>query len=325
VHRARVALVTTIGLVALAGSSWLVGQAIGDPATAALTTPAPADNPAADLTAAVAAGTHARIDGPHGPIHVWIPAGYHADGAATIVYVHGYWTNVDDAWTAYQLPEQFAMSALNAMFICPEAPSKGQGTPINYPDLTQVIRLAEDAIGQPRGSGPLVAFGHSGAYRTLETWLDEPLLDTLIMFDATYADNDTIKAWYQASPHHRLITVGEDTMLWTEELARAISDTVTLDRFPPSYDAWPPEARAARHLYVRSQWLHMPLVTDGNAIPLLLRLIPAELLPNLPWKHPLGVLPPLPDAAVPPGVPAADADAGVGTAAPLVPVPSAAR
>jgi hypothetical protein len=63
---------------------------------------------------------------------------------------------------------------------------------------------------------------------------------------------------------------------------------------------WPEEARRARHVYVRSQFAHMPLVMGGVALPLLLRLLPVALLPEAPWRHRLGDLPPLP------------ADAGVG-------------
>ena len=36
----------------------------------------------------------------HGPVHVWVPAGYHPDGAAIVLYVHGYYTGVDKAWIA---------------------------------------------------------------------------------------------------------------------------------------------------------------------------------------------------------------------------------
>ena len=64
---------------------------------------APAD--AGPIANAVAAGKHVRIDGPRGPIHVWIPPSYHADTGATIIYVHGYFDDADTAWTGHQLPE----------------------------------------------------------------------------------------------------------------------------------------------------------------------------------------------------------------------------
>jgi hypothetical protein len=237
-----------------------------------------------------------RNEGPRGPIHVWVPAGYHADTGATIVYVHGYFDDADTAWTGHQLPEQFAMSALNAVFVVPEAPV-AQKTPINYPDLGELLRLVEERAGVPRGAALTVAIGHSGAFRTLQAWLDEPMLDQLVMIDAMYGEEGLITGWFNAAPHHRLITVGFDTVLGTESVASKLPETVMIDRFPPTYDTWPAKARTARHVYIRAQYGHMPLVTEGIALPSLLRLLPVELLASAPWELPLGSLPPLPDAS----------------------------
>ena len=260
------------------------------------TPPAPVGAVAA-IANAVGAGRHVRIDGPRGPIHVWIPASYHADTAATILYVHGYFDDADTAWIGHQLPQQFALSALNALFVVPEAPV-AQKTPINYPDIGEVLRLVEDATGVSRGMALTVAVGHSGAFRTLQAWLDEPTLDQLVMIDAMYGEEDLILGWLKVSPRRRLIMVGEDTVLGTESIAEKIPGLVTLDRVPPTYDTWPAEARTARAVYVRAQYQHMPLVNEGIVLPGLLRLLPVELLADEPWQLPLGSLPPMPDAAV---------------------------
>jgi hypothetical protein len=257
------------------------------------------------ITRALAAARHVRIDGPRGPIHVWIPASYRADTGATVVYVHGYFDDADTAWTGHQLAQQFALSALNAVFIVPEAPV-AQKVPINYPDLGELLRLVQDGTGVTRGAALTVAVGHSGAFRTLQTWLDEPLLDQLVMIDAMYGDEDAIVGWMRASSRHRLIFVGEDTVLGAEALADKLPETLTIDRFPPTYDTWPAAARTARSVYVRAQYAHMPLVTEGIVLPSLLRLLPVELLADEPWRLPLGSLPPLPDAAIDPGDAAPD-------------------
>lgn len=288
----RHALAAGLALTALAGAAWLGIATAGDPAP-----PAAAD-PASVLAQAVERGRHVRVEGPRGPIHAWIPAGYRAETAATIVYVHGYWDTADSAWTAHQLPQQFSLSALNALFIVPEAPVMAK-TPINYPDLGEVIRRVEDAAGMTRGAALTVAVGHSGAHRTVYAWLDEPLLDQLVLIDALYGEEDPLLAWYRAAPHRRLITVGQDTVLGTESLAMKLPETLLVDRFPPQYDLWPAAAKTARHVYVRAQFGHMPLVTDGIALPSLLRLLPVERLADQPWQLPLGSLPPLPDAAAP--------------------------
>ncbi len=270
-----------VGLVGLvvAGAIGLGIALAGDPA------------PSHPVATAVAAGRHERIDGPRGPIHVFIPRGYHADTGATIIYVHGYWDTTDSAWSGHRLPEQFALSALNAIFIAPEAPST-RGVRVNYPDLAEVIRLVEDKTGEVRGAALTVAIGHSGAYRTLETWFDEATLDQVILVDALYGDEDRVVQWFEASPAHRLITIGEDTVMGTEAVADKIPGTFTLDQFPPSYELMPAEAKTARHVYIRAQYSHMQLVNAGVALPSVLRLLPVEVLGDAPWQQPLGTLPP---------------------------------
>lgn len=287
--RRRLAVAAGLALTASVGVVWL-GLALADEPL--LGTPAPAAHP---VTQAVSAGRHERIDGPRGPIHVWVPASYHADTGATVVYVHGYYDTADSAWTAHALPEQFALSALNALFIVPEAPS-GVRLPVNYPDLGELLRVVEDKLGVPRGQALTVALGHSGGYRTLEKWLDEPMLDQLVMIDAQYGDEDVIVRWARASDHHRLIMVGQDTVLGTEAVAEKLPEAVTLDRFPPAYELWPAEAKTARIVYVRAQFGHMALVNAGTVIPSVLRLLPVERLADLPWHLPLGSLPALADA-----------------------------
>jgi hypothetical protein len=228
---------------------------------------------------------------------VWIPQSFDSATGATIVYLHGYYDDADSAWTGHRLPEQFAMSALDAMFIVPEAPS-GAHPPVNYPSLSELLRTVEDATGVARGMALVAVVGHSGAFRTIDDWLDEPLLDQLVMIDSMYANEEQIEAWYRASPRHRLITVGEDTLQWNEQLVHDLSGVLVLDRVPPTYDLWPAEARSARAVYVRAQYPHMPLVTDGIVLPSVLRLLPVPLLPDEPWTHPLGALPSPPDAPI---------------------------
>ncbi|HEX4452720.1 MAG TPA: hypothetical protein VH143_17710 [Kofleriaceae bacterium] len=288
-HRARVALVTTIGVAALcyAGlARWTFADEAQQPL---VTNPPPVDAapPPTAVAAAVAAGRHVRIEGPHGAIHVWIPPGFHSDVGATIIYLHGYYDDSDSSYIGHRLPEQFAMSALDAMFIVAETPVAAK-TPINYPSLGELLQLVEDKTGVPRGMAYTAVVGHSGAFRTIDAWLDEPLVDELVMIDSMYGNEEQIEAWMRASPRHRLVTVGEDTLIYNENLLRALPDTLVLDRVPTSYETWPAEARTARSVYVRAQFMHMPLVTDGIVLPGVLRLLPIPLLADEPWTQPLG-------------------------------------
>jgi hypothetical protein len=180
-----------------------------------------------------------------------------------------------------------------------------QKVPINYPSLSELLRLVEEKTGVTRGMALTAAVGHSGAYRTINAWLDEPLLEQVVLIDGMYANEEVMEAWLRASPVHRMITVGEDTLQWNEQLLRDMPDTFVVDRVPPTWDTWPAEARTAKSVYVRAQYYHMPLVTDGIVLPAVLRLLPVELLGDEPWQQPLGAMPPLPDAAL---------DAGIGDA-----------
>ncbi|MCB9562367.1 MAG: hypothetical protein H6708_18330 [Kofleriaceae bacterium] len=285
-----------------AGAGATSGTTTGGTAATAATTTATADDVGAaevphPLRAAVDAGQHVRLDTDHGAVHVWVPAGYHADGAATIVYVHGYYTDVDQAWTNHQLPEQFALSGLDAVFIACEAPA-GSRPAVSWTSMGDLLDTVFARTTITRPMGPVIAVGHSGAFRTLLTWLDYPLLDQIVLVDALYAEVEPFRAWLAASPSHRLIDVGEDTVRWTDELARAEAGegSIEVDRFPFEDRGWPEGAFEARLLTVRSQMGHMELVTAGVALPMLLRLLPVEVLPDAPWDQPLGSLPALPTA-----------------------------
>lgn len=291
--RARTAVAAGLGLTAFAGLVWLGIAIASDPVPST----APGDAPRGPIAEAVARGQHLRIDGPRGPVHVWIPAGYRADTGATILYIHGYYDTVDTAWTGHQLPQQFAQSSLNAIFVAPEAPS-GNRSGVNYPDLGELLRLVEEKTNVPRGAALTVAMGHSGAFRTIESWLDEPLLDQIVMIDAMYGDEDKMVGWYKAVPSRRLILIGEDTVLGAEGIAQKLPEAFVMDRFPPTYDLFPAEARTSRLVYLRAQFGHMALVMEGIVMPSVMRLLPVERLADGPWKLPMGALTPGPDAAM---------------------------
>lgn len=275
-------------IAALVGSLSIAAIALaGDGGTDAAQTVHP-------VAAAVAAGRHQRLETAHGPVHVWVPDGHRADRAATIVYVHGYHADVDTAWASHQLPEQFALSGVDALFIACEAPV-GNRAPVAWRSLGELLETVERETGLARPGGPLIAVGHSGAFRTLIDWLDYPYLDVVVSLDALYAEIDPFREWLLGSPDRRLIDVTEDTVRWSEELVRELAAAgaapVVVDRLPDVDREWPEAARGARALMVRAQVTHMQIVTGGVVLPRILRLLPAEILPGSPWAHPLGDLP----------------------------------
>jgi hypothetical protein len=208
---------------------------------------------------------HVRLRTPSGAVHLWTPANYDADTAATVVYVHGYYADVDHAWVAYRLAAQFRASKLNALFVACEAPTS-DAEPVPWTSLEALLDAV--SMNERLPEGKLVAVGHSGAYRTLVEWLDEPRLDTIVLVDAAYGDLRVFAKWLEDREGRRLIDVGDQmSRAQTELFHESLSDTFAIDRFPTRM---PDEARRSRVVYVRSGIGHMRLVTGGAAIPTLL-------------------------------------------------------
>jgi hypothetical protein len=263
------------------------------PDLAAAAPPRDAVDAVTALGARVDAGRHWRLATARGAVHVWIPPDYDAETAAAIVFVHGYWVGVDEAWDSYRLVEQFALSGINAMFIAPEAPA-AKWEPIAWPSLADLVRTVTEGVDAAMPAHRLVAVGHSGAYRTLAPWLANPALDTVVLLDALYADYGLL-GWMRASRQRRLVNIVYETGRFSEYLHRRLPGTRRVDGLPPD------ELPDARILYVRTGAGHWELVTDGVALPLALRAIGVPRLASAPVDLPLG-LPPRGDLA-----PSADA------------------
>ncbi|NVB83496.1 MAG: hypothetical protein HOV81_34300 [Kofleriaceae bacterium] len=246
--------------------------------------PAPLPPPApveVRLDEIVRAGRSWRFETSRGPIHVWVPASYDPDTAATVVFVHGYHVDVDTAWNEYRLPQQFALSGINAMFIAPEAPA-GKNAVIAWPSLRGLVASVAAQIDVRMPTKRLVVMGHSGAYRTLAVWLANDVLDTVILLDAVYGEY-SFAPWARASKSRRLINIAYETGRYCDYLHRMLPGTVRIDGLPLGGF---PEGRI---LYAKTDVGHWQLVTDGVAIPLTLRAIAVPLLPDAPSDIPLGL------------------------------------
>jgi hypothetical protein len=240
----------------------------------------PPPPPKVTLSELVEGGRHTRIMTAHGPVHVWTPRGYDRRRAQTILYVHGYYVHVDQAWSAYKLETQFASSAINALFIACEAPASAE-EPLSWDSLAALLETVEKAVGEPLPRR-IVTMGHSGAHRTLRAWLADPAIDTVVLVDAAYGEIDEYKDWILGDPHRRLIDVGDDTRAWTDKLHADLPETVVLEEFPTLADGIPREAQRARILYIKSSLGHMPLVTSGYSLPMILRMLRARRLVREP-------------------------------------------
>jgi hypothetical protein len=269
-----------------------IGKSIPAPedvVTSSSTTVQDSPPPASRVTLSelVEGGQHTRLSTKHGAIHVWTPKGYDARRAETILYVHGYYVDVDQAWRNYNLETQFAASAINAIFIACEAPRSAQ-EPVSWSSLADLLDTVETGLAARLPRRRIVAMGHSGAHRTLRAWLDDPMIDTVVLVDAAYGEIEEYKKWILASDRRRLINVGDNTRAWTDKLHAQLPDTVVLNEFPTVEDGIPRDIARARILYIKSNLGHMPLVTNGFALPMILRTLRAKRLVHEPLSEILG-------------------------------------
>lgn len=244
-------------------------------------TPSPPVEPGKVEKDVVAGGRHWRIGTENGVIHVWRPPGYRWETAGTVLYLHGYYTNADQAWVDHRLAEQFRDSKQNALFIVPEAPSwRGEG--VFWKDLGELLRRVSRVTRLRIPDGPVVAVAHSGAYRTVQAWLTYDRLDELIMLDAMYGPPDAYQAWLTEGPRaraKRLIMVGVETEGRSRELMRKHPQAARRKTLPRSPSQFNLHERQARVLYLRSdRYDHFELLTKGEVMPLVLHLAPLQRL-----------------------------------------------
>jgi len=227
------------------------------------------------------AGQHWRIETERGPVHVWVPENYNPATAATIVFVHGYHVDVDQAWTDYRLDQQFALSGINAMFIVPASPREKR-SPINWPSLNALLATVKGNVDIAMPTKRLVIAGHSGAYRTLALWLANQRLDTVVLLDAVYGEY-SFMPWVREATDHRLVNIAFETDRYSDWMHRQLPSTVRVVGLP---EEGFPEARI---LYAKTTVGHYPLVTDGVALPLALRAIDVPSVQGARFDLPLGL------------------------------------
>lgn len=223
----------------------------------------------------VAGGTHWRIQSKNGPIHIWIPPGYDRNTAGTVIYVHGYHVNADEAWKRHKLAEQFRKSRQNAMFIVPEAPRSNDDR-VYWDSLGELKKTVRRA-GMRLPDGPSIAVAHSGGFRTIAQWVDNRLLAQVILLDAMYgrkaAFDDFIHSGKRAQ-HHKLVIVASDTAEQSRDFAKQFRYAVIRDKIPESYEALSKREKRAKLLYIRSQYGHGAIVDGGKVLPFILRITP---------------------------------------------------
>jgi hypothetical protein len=216
-----------------------------------------------------AGGIHVRVMTRDGPVHLFRPAGYERRSAGIVVYVHGYYAHVDEAWREHRLAEQFVASRRNALFVAPEAPIAPEEQP-TFASLPRMLTAALRRAHWKRPPGPLVVVGHSGAYRTIVPWLNDPALHQLILVDALYGNESEFRAWLDKLPANRLTLVVKGTAKHSDPFVRALPYAMDVPRIPKTITELSRAERTTKLLCLRSQYGHFELITEGNTLPVLL-------------------------------------------------------
>jgi hypothetical protein len=228
---------------------------------------------------AAADGVSWRIGTARGTVWAWRPAGYRARDAGTCIYLHGYFTNVDQAVADHRLASQFAASGRNALFIVAEAPA-WNGEEGVWPDLEELLSETFRRTGLKPPPGPVVVMGHSGAFRPILSWLSHPKLEEILLLDGLYRGEAQLRGWLLgggagggkgAARPRRLVLVSDETLPAAEALAASVPGALSLPVVPPPDGGLDDPARSARLVHLKSQHAHMAIVESGEVVPVLLR------------------------------------------------------
>lgn len=199
-----------------------------------------------------AAGQHWTIPSAHGALRVWAPEPADGARAALVVYVHGYYIDVDRAWHEHALPEQFAASGVQAVFVACGAP-EDSAERVGWTSLAALRATVAEATGLALPDAT-VAIAHGGGARTVRTWLGDPTLRGVILLDSAIVSPARFDRWVRLRDR-LLVYVGPTSARRTldgpGELGRLAGPTV----------------------HVHATASHGELVTGGTAIPKLLRAV----------------------------------------------------
>lgn len=199
---------------------------------------------------ALEGGRHQRLVTANGPMHAWCREGGRPE--LLVVYVHGYFDTVDDAFRDHGLIEQFRASGVDALFVLIDGPT-GPKEPVRWPAFAPLKSELERQLGLAMPA-TVMAMGHSGGNRTLREWTKEQAVSDLVLLDAFYGDPKPWSAFVAAVPEGRVQLVGALTFAKADAWQRSL-----------------PKAQQRRVQQVQAGTNHMGVVTDGVWIPKLLR------------------------------------------------------
>src|SRR5688572_24137853 len=141
-------------------------------------------------------GAVERFATERGSIYTFTPSCTLPASAPVVLYVHGYWDRVEEAFVEHRLADQFRASGRCAVFIVPAAPSSPREK-VLWPELEELLARIELESGRRLSRSAIAIAGHSGAYRTLRSWSLHPGVDELILLDAMYGDTSWLERLFR--------------------------------------------------------------------------------------------------------------------------------
>ncbi|MFO0728196.1 MAG: hypothetical protein U1E65_30725 [Myxococcota bacterium] len=226
----------------------------------------------------VAGGKHQRLVTSHGAAHTWRPKRYDARTAGLVLYVHGYWANVDQAWGDHQLAEQFKASERNALYVVVDS-CADDSEDVYWKDLPGLMTELHEVGHLSVPEGPVIAVAHSGGFRTVAQWLGEERLDEVILLDGLYGQVDRFQSWVRDQGEERkkkLILISQETFDRADYLAKRTKASVRRDSLPLTIDEFAKPDRAAELLSYKAELDHMEIVTGGRVLPLAIQMTPLK-------------------------------------------------
>ncbi len=142
-------------------------------------------------------------------VAIFIPKGFRKTGKVDIVvHLHGWWNNIDTTLKRYKLPQQFAESGKNAIFVVPEGPRNAPDSfDGKFEDAGGFKRFINDVIAflfreskiKTHKLGKVILTGHSGAYHgisfaLLRGGIPEKISE-VYLFDALYGQTEKFAYW----------------------------------------------------------------------------------------------------------------------------------
>lgn len=200
--------------------------------------------------AALEGGRHSRFVTTRGPVHTW--CAQPSQPELLMVYVHGYFDSVDDAFRDHGVLAQAKASGVNVMVVMIEAP-KGPKEPVRWESLLPLREELERRVGRPLPSR-VVVMGHSGGNRTLREWAKAGEVNDVVLLDAFYGQPAPWDAYLSRVSEGRLQLVGALTFAKAEAWRATLSAKTR-----------------ARVQQLTAGTDHMGVVTDGTWIPRLLQ------------------------------------------------------